>query len=288
MLGIALTLIITGCSNIDLHNKDEYSRYSLYSLADFENNERDFYIAPNDSLYTSDPYLSSWFKIFNDTSALTAYIEKQEVEIRAWRKKAAELSLNKTNIEYLRTEIDTSYNSGNKKTNLTIYFLGNKKEYFFKMNEVYCLENKWAAYSIAPPTNDAEIIELERIKNEKIASEPYTPNNLYFNECSWYYQYATPKTFSNFYLTLWNRTENEFNRIKYKLTIYSIEGEYEPLQFSKTIMYREPIYPGDYVTIEVLELRNFYVGVNIVEKGNFRWEAEIIDAKPRPGYEEYY
>ena len=139
---------------------------------------------------------------------------------------------------------------------------------------------------MTPPTNRAEVEKLKKEKREKEAKEPYRPNGLYSTSGNWEYKYASPKTFSNFFITLKNTTSYNFKKVKFRVTIYKNESFGETEVFSKVIEKTETIYSGDVVRFEIFELRDFYVGINITDKDNFSFRAEIIDAKPRPGYED--
>jgi len=266
--------------------KDQFAKYALNTLTS-DKEANDIYIMPVDSILTQDTTLLKWFRnISKDSTDLADYKNRQKEEINEWRKKAIDLNINKSTVEYLRSEIDTVETWYSKRKDLTVYFLIDKKEHFFKLLDVDSLNRKWTAYKIEPPTNKEEQEKLEREKREREAKEPYKPWGLYFTSCDWEYKYASPKTFSNFFVTLNNNTSNDFKKVRFKVTIFKNDGYPKTKVFSRTIEKNESIYAGDVVRFEIFELRDYYTGVDITNKNNFDWSAEIIDAKPRPGYED--
>ena len=283
LVGIAI-LLISSCTN-QRDTKDNFGKYAL-SLLNSEKSASNIYIMPNDSLLTSDTILVDWMRSLKDSIKIKEYLEKQQGEIKEWRKKAIDLNLSNANVEFLRTELDTIESFWSKRVDLTVYFLLDKKEHFFVLNDVDSLSGKWTAYAINPPTNMEEQDKLIKEKREKEAKEPYKPYGLYFTSCNWEYQNYRPEIFSNFFVTLKNTTSNDFKKIKFRVTIYKTEKYGKTEVFSKTIVKNENVYSDDVVRFEINELKDFYVGVNITDKDNFDWNAEIIDAKPRPGYED--
>jgi hypothetical protein len=111
---------------------------------------------------------------------------------------------------------------------------------------------------------------------------PNTPLNLRFTSASWNYKYAGIKSFSYFYVTLKNGTEDDFNYIKYSVTIYKKENGYKEEVFSRTYESHEKIFSGDIVRFEITDLKDYYIGVDISNNDNFEFDAVIKDAKLRP------
>lgn len=282
ILGIVLFTI--SCSQ-KRDTQENFGKYSLDLLLS-EKSAHDIYLMPKDSVFTKDTLLIGWMKSLKDSTKYASYIEKQENEIKDWKKKAIDLNLKNRQVEFLRTELDTvKVNSYNRK-DLTVYFLLDKKEHFFVLEDVDSLTNNWATYSLSTPTNKEEQKKLELKKRKAAALEPYTPYGINFTGCNWEYKYARPKTFTNFHVTLKNSTSDTFKKLKFRVKIYKGEGYGKTEVFSKVIEKNETVYADDVVRFEIFELRDFYVGINITDKDNFSWDAELVDAKPRPGYED--
>ena len=282
ILGIVLFMISCGQKR---DTKENFGKYSLDLLLS-EKPAQDIYLMPKDSAFTKDTVLIDWMKSLKDSTKYVNYLDKQENEIKDWRKKAIDLNLKNRQVEFLRTELDTIKSYSLNRKDLTVYFLLDKKEHFFVLRDVDSLTNNWATYGLTIPTNKEEQAKLELEKRKATALEPYTPYFIYFTGCNWEYKYASPETFTNFFVTLKNSTSNTFKKLKFRVKIYKGEGYDRTEVFSKVIEKNETVYADDVVRFEIYELRDFYVGVNITDKNNFSWDAELVDAKPRPGYED--
>lgn len=284
LIAIIFILNMSSCSKKS-ETKDQFSKYVLNTLlSDKEAN--DIYLMPVDSNLIQDTLLLELMRYMSkDSSYVADYKNQQEEQIKEWRERANSLNIYKSEIEYLRSEIDTleSLIGGDRK-DLTVYFLVKKKEHFFKLIGVDSLNGKWVAIKIESPTNNEEQEKLKREKRAREAKEPYTPSGLYFTSGN--FRYFSPTTISNFFVTLKNNTSNDFKKFRFKLTIYTNNGYSRTDVFSKTIEKNESIYAGDVFSFEILELQNYYIGVDMRNKNNFGWSGEIIDAKPRPGYED--
>lgn len=286
---IGIILFMTSCEQ-KRDTKENFGKYSL-DLLQTENSAQGIYLMPQDSVLTKDTLLIDWMRSLKDSTKYAEYLDKQESQVKDWRKKAIDLDLKNRQVEFLRTELDTvetlwSKRLWSKRKDLTVFFLIDKKEHFFVLRDVDSLNNKWTAYSLSEPTNKEEQEKLELEKRKATALEPYTPYGIYFTGCNWKYKYARPETFTNFYVTLKNSTSNTFKKLKFRVKIYKGEGYGRTEVFSKVIEKNETVYADDVVRFEIFELRDFYVGINITDKDNFSWDAEIVDAKPRPGYED--
>lgn len=272
---LIVLVFTTSCQN-EKDTKDKFARYSL-SLLNSDEPIEDIYLMPKDSISIHDTTILVSLRRLNDKHELSKYIKQQNYEIKAWRDISQKLNFKNSKIEFLRTEIDTveSFNYYSKKTNLTVYFLSNKKEYFFKLKDVDSLKGKWTAREISEP-----------ISREDFALTPYTPIDIYFDDYTWTYHTNSPFTFTNFHLKISNNTPNNFKRLKFRLTIRN--GLFGEKLFSKIITINEPISHKDYFPIEIYELCNFYIGTNIACNPceNINITTELIDAKPRPGFED--
>jgi hypothetical protein len=273
---ILLLLFITtllSC-NKDLKEANNFGEYLFHNLIDRSTDEiLQLYISEKDtSKITDTSFISILRDSYKDSAFIKEYENSKEVEIKEWYKVAIDKGITKTNTSYLRTEIDTTNNGS---TDFKLFFLLNNKEYFFIAPFVQKMKDGWKITGITPPTNTEE-------EQQRMEQLPYKPYSLNFTHANWVYKNVSVNVFHRFYLTISNGTSNDFDRIRYKVTIsQTMKDGTKNLIFSKTIERNEKIYAGDIVPFEVLELRNLYVGSDI-SKGNFDWEAEVIDAKPRP------
>lgn len=277
-----LTFITYSCSK-QPKNAEEFGEFALNKLIS-NSDATELYIMPSDSNFITDKYSLEWFRETpKNIDAYTEHINKTIAEIHKWRTTAIGLNITNKEIKYLRTErtLNKKYKSENN--NLVVYFLFKNKEHYFKLLDVDSLNGKWVTYGITEPTND----DIQKEKRLKEAGEPYIPwIGLYIDNYNFSYSELSPKTLSKFYVTIKNYTPDNFRKIKFKLTVYVKERTYEREIFSKTIERNELLSSDDVIRFEILDLRDFYVGVDLSNKNKLSWNVKIIDAKPRPGYED--
>lgn len=276
LIYIFLIAFLYGCTK-DMKNTDNFSEYLFDNLVN-QNTEKiqGLYLSEKDKGRVTDTLLNGFFNnVITDNELKKEYLERQNKEIKEWYKIAIDKGITSKNSTYLRTEVDTIESSEGNTFNLKIFFLLDKKENYFLATDIDKMKDGWTIYGIEPPTT----IEDE---NKRIENLPYKPLGLYFTSWNWQYKYASITTFSEFFVTLSNQSGNDFERIKYRVTIYDTKNGYRTQVFSKILERNEKIYSGDVVRFEVNELRDFYVGVDVSNKNNFECNAEIIDAKPRP------
>lgn len=273
---IFLIALLYGCSK-DMKNPDNFSEYLFDNLVNQKTeNVQSLYLSEKDKERVTDTLLNGFFNnAITDSDYKKEYLERQEKEIKDWYKIAIDKGITSKNTSYLRTEIDTIESGERNSYNLKIFFLLNNKENYFIATDIDKMKDGWTIYGIEPPTT----IEDEKKRVENL---PYKPFGLYFTSWNWQYKYASITSFSEFFVTLSNQTGNDFERIKYRVTIYDTKNGNRTQVFSKILERNEKIYNGDVVRFEVNELRDFYVGVDVSNKNNFECDAEIVDAKPRP------
>lgn len=273
---IFLIALLYGCTK-DLKNPDNFSEYLFDNLIN-QNTEKvqSLFLSEKDKERVTDTLLNGFFNIMlTDSEFKKNYVERQEKEIKEWYKIAIDKGGISKNSSYLRTEIDTIESFDRNTYNLKIFFILDKKENYFLATDIDKMKDGWTIYGLQSPTT----IEDEKKRIENI---PYKPFSLYFTSWNWQYKYASITSFSEFFVTLSNQTGNDFERIKYRVTIYDTKNGNRTQVFSKILERNEKIYNGDVVRFEVNELRGFYVGVDVSNKINFECKAEIVDAKPRP------
>lgn len=273
---IFLIAFLSGCTR-DMKNADKFSEYLFENLVN-QNTEKvkSLYLSEKDKGRVTDTLLNEFFNnAIIDEKFKKEYSERQDKEIKEWYKIAIDKGITTKNTTYLRAEIDTIESAERNTYNLKIFFLLNKKENYFLATDIDKMKNGWTIFGIEPTTT----IEDEK---KRIENLPYEPYGLYFNSWNWEYKYASINTFSKFFVTLSNQSGNDFERIKYRVTIYDTKKGNKTQIFSKIFERNEKIYNGDVVRFEVYDLRNFYVGIDVSNKNNFKCDAEIVDAKPRP------
>jgi len=234
------------------------------------------YLSEKDKERVVDTLLNDFFQnAITDKEFKKEYLVKQEKEIKECYKIAIDKGITSKNSSYLRAEIDTIKSFDRNTYNLKIFFLLDKKENYFVATDIDKMKDGWTIYGIETPTT----IDDEK---KRIESLPYKPFSLYFTSWNWQYKYASITSFSEFFVTLSNQSGDDFERIKYRVTIYDTKNGNRTQVFSKILERNEKIYNGDVVRFEVNELRDFYVGVDVSNKNNFECNAEVVDAKPRP------
>jgi hypothetical protein len=273
---IFFVALLYGCSQ-DMKNPDNFSEYLFKNLVNQNTEEvQNLYLSEKDKDRVTDTLLNGFFNVtLNDSNYKKEYLVRQEKEIKEWYKIAIDKGITSRNVSYLRTEFDTIESKERTSYNLKIFFLLNKKENYFLVSDIDKMKDGWTIYGIEPPTTIEE--EKKRIENL-----PYKPFGLYFTSWNWLTKSTSITSFSEFFVTLSNATGNDFERIKYRVSIYVTKNGNREEVFSKILERNEKIYNGDVVRFEVYELRDFYAGVNVSNKNNFECIAEIIDAKPRP------
>jgi hypothetical protein len=283
---ITISFIYLSC-NSNYNDKDSFGKNLMERLLNGEVEKvKEVYLALNDTSQLKDTMGLRFIRLWNNYPELfESYIKGQDEEIKNWTLKLNELGI-KQDITYLRTEIDTfkyvitSYDGGDyKSTNgignpyLKIFFLKDTNEYFFCAYNSYESKNGWKIKSISAPTS----IALER---QRIENTPYTPYGLKFTDYNWEWKNANGfKSFSNFFITLSNKTPHDYDYLKYKMTI-TCSDQAEPV-FSKTIEINEKIFSNDILKFEVIHLRDYYVGVDVRNSESFSFDIKVLDAKPR-------
>jgi hypothetical protein len=263
---------------------DQFGKYAFDKLLS-EDDVMDLFFHISDSSYITDQYQRDIIESYKDTIEYNKDLQGFKYSVDDWREQAKKMNISKSNVKYLRSEkVIHDYGDDARPDVLIVYFLFEDKEHFFKLYVPLKLKNKWVVLLLSPPTNE-ELAYEERLSE---ASAPNTPYDIKFSDVSWEYRYSDPRTFSKFFLTVENQTDYDYKRLKFKLTIYDSKEEPRNVIFSKTIEKKEMLSSGDVVRFEIYELRDFFVDVNLNKKHSFGWSAKLIDAKPRPGYEDLY
>ena len=199
--------------------------------------------------------------------------------------KGQESGIDWSKSEFQRFEFQEEYDekdSISRLENSIIYFSCNSRDYKLKFRKTMKIGSKWKNFKIYAPIDILKEEEEEIKKKEELAKQPYTPWELSFTSCNWNYKYSNIKSFSDFHVTLKNGTEDNFEYVKYSVTIYKLKNGYKDEVFSRTFERHEKIYAGDVIRFEIQDLRDYYIGIDVSNKDNFDWDAVIKDAKPRP------
>lgn len=112
---------------------------------------------------------------------------------------------------------------------------------------------------------------------EKIPNE-FPTSSLYITEANWEFNNDNIQTFKRFWITFQNLSQKDIRYIKFRLTIKVKDGLDREV-FRRTIEKNEKVFSNDIVRYEIEELRDFYIGVNVSVKGNFVWDAEVLEVK---------
>lgn len=112
---------------------------------------------------------------------------------------------------------------------------------------------------------------------EKIPDE-FPTSSLYITEVNWEFNNDNIQTFKRFWITFQNLSQKDIRYIKFRLTIKVKDGLDREV-FRRTIEKNEKVFSNDIVRYEIEELRDFYIGVNVSVKGNFVWDAEVLEVK---------
>jgi hypothetical protein len=200
-----------------------------------------------------------------------------------WTEKAKELDI-LHNAKYLRTEIDAQewvatpfglgddakISSWKSYPFFKIFLLSDTNEYYFIVHDVIKVHGGWKHDGISPITND----EIERTIRE---NTPFSPNRLRFTEYRWRLNDCT--TFNDFYVKLSNKTDTDFDYVKYKMVIRAPDDR---VIYSKTSEIYGKVFVGDVMSHEVTELRNYYAGENLCGVEDLNVYLNVLDVKPKP------
>lgn len=275
---ILWTILTASCDNLKNDTPEETAKFILESLEG--NNEtkiKKLLINENDSLNTSDDKLRRQIhQLYSDTSASNRYRKGYLKGFHKTYQKGKEIGVDWSDVEFLRFDFemeDSEKKEEPESIEGKIIFNSNKTEFQLKVYEIIKFNEGWKNVQLG------RFVDILKYRKE-LADTPYTPYGLSFTHCNW--KYVASNTFKNFFVTIKNGTQDNFDNLKFKVTI-SIKklGSYSEV-FSRTIEQNQNIYAGDILRFEIIELRDFYVGVNISDENNFLWNAEVIDARPHP------
>src|SRR5690554_2234885 len=88
---IGIILFMTSCEQ-KRDTKENFGKYSL-DLLQTENSAQGIYLMPQDSVLTKDTLLIDWMRSLKDSTKYAEYLDKQESQVKDWRKKAIDLDL---------------------------------------------------------------------------------------------------------------------------------------------------------------------------------------------------
>jgi len=270
-LCVFVLLFVTSCSK-NLSDPNDFGKYLFDNLISQRTDKiKELYLSEKDSNRLIDKNIQMVFFMMEQNRKqddYVNYIKRQDDEVSEWYNIAIKKGLTSMNTSFLRSKLDSCYLLDYKLLTLKIHFLHNDKEDYFLTWDVIKIKDGWAIRHLNTPTSEEEMRQL-----------PFTPQGLSFTNWNWRYKYQSIKTFSEFFITLSNKTGNDFDFIKYRVTISDSSGN--PV-FKKTYEKNEKIYNDNMTRFEVPDLKDFYVGVDVSIKDNFKCEVEVLDAKPRP------
>ena len=285
---ISLSILIISCeTNVKNETPLEFSQTLFEALQnnDFELAQK-LLVEPKDFVLIDNERMKNKFRKNLGTDSLRKeYVSYVKEKFDKAYKEGEEMGIvwNKTTFHRFEFEEDFSErDSIDYLSKAFIFFTYNSRDYKIKFKKTIKLGNQWKGFKLYTPIDILKKEEEERKRKEELAKKPYSPYGLGFNYANWNYKYKSIKSFSDFHVTLKNETENDFDYIKYSVTIYKYQNGDKQEMFSRTYERNDKLYAGDVVRFEVIDLRDFYLGVDISNENNFGWTTEIIDAKPRP------
>jgi hypothetical protein len=283
-----LSILIISCeTSVKNETPLEFSQTLFKSLQnnDFELAQK-LLIQPGDSILLENERMKNQFRNNLGTDSLRKeYIDYVKEKFDKAYKKGEEIGIVWNKTKFQRFEFEEDFRERDSIDYLSksiIFFTYNSRDYKLKFRKTIKISNQWKGFKLYSPIDIQKEEDEERKRKEELAKKPYTPYGLGFTYANWNYKYKSIKSFSDFQVTLKNETENDFEYVKYSVTIYKYKNGYKEEMFSRTYERNEKLYSGNVVRFEVTDLRDFYLGVDISNENNFDWNAEIIDAKPRP------
>lgn len=266
--------------------RDEFGESVLLTLLSKKQQIEYLFPLASDSSITDNWQMKLFIRERADTQNTFYHYYYKPIEIENWNRKANSLKMTKRNITFLRTEFDSTSQFYPDGPHLRVYFLINKVEYSFYLLNVDSLPNRWIALGISEPMNQSDFDEFSRKKRKELEMKPFVPEGLEINYANWQIASNEPEIFKHFYVRVENHTAYTFKRITF--TVQINQNHPSQTSFNKTIVEKLTLYPGDVIRIEVDELRNFWAGYNVLNRDNWGWYGYIVDAKPRPGYEDVF
>jgi hypothetical protein len=277
---ISVAMLVVSCDSLKNDTPEETAEYILESLQDNDVRRiKELLVNEKDSLRASNEGLRGEIhKLYSDTSESNGYQRRYLDEFQKTYEKGEEIGVNWSNVDFLRFDFEVKTSDKNEQPESIrgkIIFKSNNTEFQLKVSNILKFTDGWKNVKFG------RLVDILKYKKE-VAETPYKPYGLAFTSCNWEYKYMSTNTFSNFFVTFKNGTEDNFDNLKFKVTISTRKYGLNTEVFSRTIQQNQNIYAGDVLRFEVLELRDFYVGVNIADKNNFYWNAEVVDARPHP------
>lgn len=276
-------LVISSCLE-EKSLSDQFGFELLMALDQNDTNRiKGLYLTLDDSLVVSDSGALHWINFWKEyPTSYEQYLNStQGHQVLWWREKFEDLEL-QSPVEFLRTELDTSYFTitpigggesmrGRDIPIMQVFFKVNSNEYYFWVDPVYHTDVGFKMKGFDTPTSEAIEQEIEE-------NTPFTPPGLQFINYNWSME-RDCKTFDSFFVTLSNKTPHDFEYIKYKATISELYGE---AIFSKTIEIHDKVFSGDIMKYQVKELNNYFAGFNICDQNSFQCRLDVLDARPKP------
>lgn len=286
VLLVILTCWLSSCISDKHETPEETAKLILNSLKENDIEKlSQLMIVESDSLTTSPVFRKELHRFFTDTSDVNEYVTEFKDTFKEVIEEGKKVGINWTDVEFKKFDFELTEPKDNKKFGVAevkgkIVFISNKREFHIRVEKIFKMDAVWKNVVLFKPV---DIVAYR----EKLEAEPYQPIGLTFTRCDWEWNYTHDKSFKRFYVTIKNGSSENFDYVKYRITIHVV-GSPSTEVFSKTMELNEKILSGDVLRFEIIPLRDFYVGKDLTIKANFDWEADVLDAKPRPDRSSQY
>ena len=275
---IILLLIASSCSP-DLRDQNVFGKYIFENLISQRiDRVKEEYLSLKDSnrVLVKNIQMAIFFmEQKKKADEHLRYLKMQDDHIAQWIEVAYSKGFKSEDCSFLRTKLDSCFLRDYKMYTLKVYFSFKGIENYFLIWDVIKLKDGWVFRGINPPTS--------REEKEKI---PYKPDKLFFSSRNWTVNYFDHQILEKFSISLSNATGNDFEYIKFKVTLFDkTKIPFTPI-FVKTYERNEKLYNDNMIRFEINELENFNTGIDCNNKDILGFSAEVIDVKPRPE-EEY-
>jgi hypothetical protein len=156
-----------------------------------------------------------------------------------------------------------------------VHFISNGVEYRFILKNLYQIGENWREIIPFETVDYQKDLELKRNK-------PFSPYNFEMSLDPMYLP-GNPKTISNAYLKINNKTPHYFNYIKFNVHLVYHSTNGVVIIINRTFESKQNFYSGDVFQFEIPELRGYFTGVDLSQT-EIEQHVFLVDAKPNPEF----
>ena len=281
-LSVVILIIIFSCSDDQApQTPEDFGKiiYSGFSEQDYNYIEPLEIVVEDTSQFYSGSLKNDFIQIFSDSTSHLLFKERYKA-FRELLENGKQIGIDWKSIEYDKFEYESVYSKKLEHNFIVgkLYFKYLDRSYYIKVYTVK-LKNGWKNFKMHSVVDVKE--ENRRIEEEE--NKPYFPRLMLFTNGNWEYKSKSKGTFKNFEITLKNFSKYDYDYIKFRFTLFEKkEDEYRRAIFSKVYERNQKIFSKDIVRFKIPDMVNFYAGFDISNDNNFDFEAEVLEAKPRP------